>query len=578
MATRSNSPASIKEIAAPERIVATECYVEPSVGNPEWLSTVTLEDLGEKTKLTNRVLHPSKEQRDGHVNAGMESGAAETFDRLNEIVTAQATMMERSIEIVRIFDAPRELVYEAWTDPEHMTQWWGPKAFTNHSCKLDVRPGGAWQIVMRSPDGMDFRCEGIYSEVAPPERLVFTNDAVDQNDKPLLKGFTTVIFEEHPGNKTKLTLQTRAEGLVDFAPQMLKGMDQGWSQSFDKLAAHVSAACDWKSPIAASSRILLPSERRMIQTLFGSVEQEPTLLEKLKSGVQKTREGLVSRIEDVVSGRKAIDADLLEELEYTLISADIGVSTTNEILERIRERVDRKLVGDSSELRGLIREYLLEVLQSNDRPLAYVDEPPAVIMVVGVNGAGKTTTIGKLASHFKAEGHTVLLCAADTFRAAAIEQLEVWGERTGIQVIRQNTGSDPSAVMFDALSAAKARQTDYVIIDTAGRLQTKTNLMAELEKMRRTASRIIPDAPHEVLLVLDATTGQNGLEQARKFTESSGVTGIVLTKLDGTAKGGVVVAIARELGLPIRFIGVGEKIDDLLPFDPERFIDSLFAV
>jgi fused signal recognition particle receptor len=316
----------------------------------------------------------------------------------------------------------------------------------------------------------------------------------------------------------------------------------------------------------------------MIQTLFGSVEQEPTLLEKLKSGVQKTREGLVSRIEDVVSGRKAIDADLLEELESTLISADIGVSTTNEILERIRERVDRKLVGDSSELRGLIREYLLEVLQTNDRPLAYVDAPPAVIMLVGVNGAGKTTTIGKLAAHLKGEGHSVLLCAADTFRAAAIEQLEIWGERTGIQVIRQNTGSDPSAVMFDALSAAKARQIDYVIIDTAGRLQTKTNLMAELEKMRRTASRVIPDAPHEVLLVLDATTGQNGLEQARKFTESSGVTGIVLAKLDGTAKGGVVVAIARELGLPIRFIGVGEKIDDLLPFDPERFIESLFAI
>ena len=316
----------------------------------------------------------------------------------------------------------------------------------------------------------------------------------------------------------------------------------------------------------------------MIQTLFGSVEQEPTLLEKLKSGVEKTRAGLVARIEDVISGKKEIDSDLLEELEYTLISADIGVATTEEILKRIRERVDRKLVNDSSELRGLIREYLLEVLQSSDRPLAFVDEPPAVVMVVGVNGAGKTTTIGKIAAHLTAQGNTVLLCAADTFRAAAIEQLEVWGERTGIQVIRQNTGADPSAVMFDALSAAKARQVDYVIIDTAGRLQTKTNLMLELEKMRRTASRIIPDAPHEVLLVLDATTGQNGLEQARKFTESSGVTGIVLTKLDGTAKGGVVVAIARELGLPIRYIGVGEKIDDLLPFDPERFIDSLFEV
>ena len=315
----------------------------------------------------------------------------------------------------------------------------------------------------------------------------------------------------------------------------------------------------------------------MIQTLFGSVEQEPSLLDKLKSGVQKTREGLVSRIEDVISGRKQIDADLLEELEYTLISADIGVTTTTEILERIRERVDRKLVGDASELRGLIREFLLEVLEGSDRPLAYVDEPPAVIMMVGVNGAGKTTTIGKLTAHLKSEGHGVLLCAADTFRAAAVEQLEIWGQRTGVDVIRQKTGADPAAVIFDALQAAKARKVDYLIVDTAGRLQTKANLMAELEKMRRTASRVIPDAPHEVLLVLDATTGQNGLEQARKFTETSGVTGIVLTKLDGTAKGGVVVAIARELGLPIRFVGVGEKVDDLLPFDPEKFIESLFS-
>jgi fused signal recognition particle receptor len=309
----------------------------------------------------------------------------------------------------------------------------------------------------------------------------------------------------------------------------------------------------------------------MIQTLFGSVEQEPTLLEKLKTGVQKTRDGLVSRIEDVISGRKEIDAELLDELEYTLISADIGVATTNEILDRIRERVDRKLVGDSTELRGLIREYLLEVLQSNDRPLAYVDEPPAVIMVVGVNGAGKTTTIGKLASHLKSEGHTVLLCAADTFRAAAIEQLEVWGNRTDTQVIRQKTGADPAAVMFDALQAAKSRRIDYVIVDTAGRLQTKTNLMAELEKMRRTAARVIPDAPHEVLLVLDATTGQNGLEQARKFTETSGVTGIVLTKLDGTAKGGVLVALAQAYGLPVHFIGVGESVDDLAPFTARDF-------
>jgi len=315
----------------------------------------------------------------------------------------------------------------------------------------------------------------------------------------------------------------------------------------------------------------------MIQTLFGSVSQEPSLLEKLKSGVEKTRAGLVSRIEDVIGAQKKIDADLLEELEYTLIGADIGVATTQEILDRIRERVDRHLVNDSAELKSLIREQLLEILEGTQRPIPQVEEPPAVVMVVGVNGAGKTTTIGKLAQMYRSDGHSVLLCAADTFRAAAIEQLEVWGERSGTEVIRQKPGADPSAVMFDALQAAKSRKTDYVIVDTAGRLQTKANLMAELEKMSRTAARVIPSAPHEVLLVLDATTGQNGLEQARKFTETSGVTGIVLTKLDGTAKGGIVVAIARELSLPIRFIGVGEKVDDLLPFDPERFIDSLFG-
>jgi fused signal recognition particle receptor len=314
----------------------------------------------------------------------------------------------------------------------------------------------------------------------------------------------------------------------------------------------------------------------MIQTLFGSVEQEPSLLERLKSGVEKTRAGLVSRLEDALAGKKEIDADLLDELEYTLISADIGVRTTHEILERIRQQVDRKMVGDAAELRGLIRQYLLEILQSSERPVAHVDEPPAVVMVVGVNGAGKTTSIGKLANRYKAEGRSVLLCAADTFRAAAIEQLEIWGERTTTEVIRQQPGSDPSAVLFDALQAARARKTDYVIVDTAGRLQTKANLMAELEKMRRTAGRVIPGAPHEVLLVLDATTGQNGLEQARRFTETSGVTGIILAKLDGTAKGGVVVAIARELNLPIRYVGIGEKADDLLPFDPEKFIASLF--
>ena len=315
----------------------------------------------------------------------------------------------------------------------------------------------------------------------------------------------------------------------------------------------------------------------MIQTLFGSVQQEPNLLDRLKAGIQKTRSGLVDRLEDAIAGRKQIDAALLDELEYALITADIGVNTASEILESIRQRADRNQLSNAQEIKQLIAQHLLEILEAADRPVPRVKEPPAVVMVVGVNGSGKTTTIGKLASRFQSEGHSVLLCAADTFRAAAIEQLQVWGVRTATDVIRQSAGADPSAVLFDALQAAKARGVDYVIIDTAGRLHTKTNLMAELEKMRRTAAKVIPSAPHEVLLVLDATTGQNGLEQARRFTESSGVTGIVLTKLDGTAKGGIVVAIARELNLPIRYVGVGEQAGDLLPFEPDKFIASLFA-
>lgn len=301
-----------------------------------------------------------------------------------------------------------------------------------------------------------------------------------------------------------------------------------------------------------------------------------SLLDRLKQGIQKTRAGLVDRVEDVIHGKKEIDADLLEELEYTLISADVGVRTAADILETIRQRVARHLVNDASELRQLIQEHLQGVLEASERPCVRPTEPPRVVMVVGVNGSGKTTTIGKLAQRLKEDGESVLLCAADTFRAAAIEQLEVWAQRTGTDLIRQSQGSDPSAVIFDALHAAKARRTGTLIVDTAGRLHTKDNLMAELEKMRRTAVRVIPDAPHEVWLVMDATTGQNGLEQARRFTESAGVTGLILTKLDGTAKGGIVVAIARELNLPIRYIGVGEQADDLLEFEAEKFISSLF--
>jgi fused signal recognition particle receptor len=318
----------------------------------------------------------------------------------------------------------------------------------------------------------------------------------------------------------------------------------------------------------------------MIQTLFGSLdeEQKPSFLDRMKEAVTRTRENLSERIEAVASFGKEIDRTTLDDLEATLLGADLGTTTTHEVLEKLREKADRKQIRNVDELKRLLKEEILSILTTTDsQPLTKVDGTPEVILVVGVNGTGKTTTIGKLAQVLRSDGKTVLLCAADTFRAAAIEQLEVWGQRTGTEVIRTKAGGDPSAVLYDALQAATTRHTDYVIVDTAGRLHTKTNLMAELEKMRRTAQRIIPGAPHETLLVMDATTGQNGLQQARQFTQSAGVTGIVLTKLDGTAKGGVVVAISRELGVPVRYVGVGEKVGDLLPFDPRDFVNSLFA-
>ncbi len=317
-----------------------------------------------------------------------------------------------------------------------------------------------------------------------------------------------------------------------------------------------------------------------IQTLFGSLDEKekPSFLDRMKQAVTRTRENLSERIEEVVSFRKEIDRDTLDDLEATLIGADLGTTTTQEVLHNLREKADRRQIGDVEELKRVLKEELLEILnRANLQPVQRVEDDPEVILVVGVNGTGKTTTIGKLAQLFRSQGKSVLLCAADTFRAAAIEQLEVWGERTGTEVVKTKPGGDPAAVLFDALQSARSRNADYVIVDTAGRLHTKSNLMEELAKMRRTATRIVAGAPHETLLVMDATTGQNGLQQARLFTQHSGVTGIVLTKLDGTAKGGIVVAISRELGLPVRYVGVGEKAGDLLPFDPKDFVDSLFA-
>ena len=318
----------------------------------------------------------------------------------------------------------------------------------------------------------------------------------------------------------------------------------------------------------------------MIQSLFGSLEEQkkPGLLERMKQAVSRTRENLSERIDEAVPFSKEIDRNTLDDLEATLLGADLGSSTTHQVLEHLREKADRKQIGDVNELKRLLKQELLTILNDAKIPPVEREEGmPEVVLVVGVNGTGKTTTIGKLAQFLRSEGKTVLLCAGDTFRAAAIEQLEVWGQRTGTEVVRTKSGGDPSAVLFDALQAANARRIDCVIVDTAGRLHTKTNLMQELEKIRRTAQRIIPGAPHEVLLVIDATTGQNGLQQAKLFTDAAAVTGVVLTKLDGTAKGGVVVAIARELGLPVRYVGIGEKAVDLLPFDPKEFVESLFS-
>lgn len=306
-------------------------------------------------------------------------------------------------------------------------------------------------------------------------------------------------------------------------------------------------------------------------------KKDATFFERLRQGLSKTRSGLTGRLDQLIFGKKRIDADLLDELEEILFTSDLGVATTQELIGRVEEGVARKELDDPEKLKAALKGHIGSFLHvpEADHKSPGVGEP-LVIMVIGVNGVGKTTTIGKAAHRFKEQGKEVMLVAADTFRAAAIEQLVIWGDRVGAEVIRQKTGSDPSAVVFDAISAAQARQIDVVIIDTAGRLHTKTNLMEELEKIQRVAGRKLPGSPHEVWLVLDATTGQNALSQAELFHKALGVTDIILTKLDGTAKGGIVVGISHQLGLPIRFIGIGERLDDLRPFDATDFVNALF--
>jgi fused signal recognition particle receptor len=318
-----------------------------------------------------------------------------------------------------------------------------------------------------------------------------------------------------------------------------------------------------------------------LQAQEAALEQEFSA--RFRRAVAATRDSLSERLDTVFAGRKQIDEELLDQLEEVLIAADIGVQTTLEILETVRRGIARKQINDLDALKLAIKTELLNILQASERQgvASELSVPegvsPYVMMIVGVNGVGKTTTIGKLAQRIKAEGNDVLICAADTFRAAASDQLAIWAERTGVPLIQQKQGTDPAAVLFDSLKAAKARGSEVLIVDTAGRLHNKSNLMAELEKMKRVAGREVEGAPHETLLVVDAVTGQNGLEQARQFLKVAGVTGIVLTKLDGTAKGGIAVAIAKELNLPIRYAGIGEKVDDLVVFDPQQYVNGLFG-
>ncbi len=315
--------------------------------------------------------------------------------------------------------------------------------------------------------------------------------------------------------------------------------------------------------------------KKLKETISAKTE---AVTNKFKEGLTKTRSALVEKVEELVLRRKKIDEAFYEELEEILIGADVGVNTVMELIDELRAEVKKRKIEEASELQPVLSEKLVGMLRGEENPkLKMADEGITVILFVGVNGVGKTTTIGKLAHRFKSQGKSVLLAAGDTFRAGAIEQLEVWGQRVGVDVIKQSSGADPAAVMFDAVQAAKQRGVDVLLCDTAGRLQNKTNLMEELNKIFRVIQREIPNAPHEVLLVLDATTGQNALSQAKLFGEKSGVTGLVLTKLDGTAKGGIVIAIRNELNLPVKFVGLGEKMDDLEEFDSDQFVHALFA-
>lgn len=384
-----------------------------------------------------------------------------------------------------------------------------------------------------------------------------------KKDEFVSLGLSRAASERAP--EAQITTETETE--TQLAPVAVAEFEAASPQS--------PASNPWQTSVLG-----LDLSIEQLQAQEAALEQELSV--RFRRAVAATRESLSEKIDTVFAGAKKIDVELLDELEEALIAADIGVPTTMHVLETVRRGISRKEIDDIEKLKQAIKSELLAILHASEQGgvASETSVPenisPYVMMIVGVNGVGKTTTIGKLAQRIKAEGNDVLICAADTFRAAASDQLAIWAERTGVPLIQQQQGTDPAAVLFDSMKAAKARGSDVLIVDTAGRLHNKSNLMAELEKMKRVAGREVEGAPHETLLVVDAVTGQNGLEQARQFLKVAGVTGIVLTKLDGTAKGGIAVAIAKELGLPIRYAGIGEQVNDLVVFDPEQYVNNLF--
>jgi fused signal recognition particle receptor len=399
------------------------------------------------------------------------------------------------------------------------------------------------------------------------------------------------LEEREKGNGAAEQLMEEAEGVEEAAVAAVQdsAVEQKESEPPATLVAE-SDRTDAEVQVAASKEQVVqaphetevePAEPDVTEGFVEALEEAevalpPTLLQRLRTGLAKSRDGFVGRIDRLLANRTKIDGETLEALEQILIESDIGVQHSLELIETIQARVEKKDLQDPAAIKAYIREELTSVLSNREHHLQRPAEGPFIILVVGVNGVGKTTTIGKLARRFVKDGDSVLLAAGDTFRAAASEQLEIWGERVGAQVIKHQSGADPSAVVFDALKAASSREKSVVIADTAGRLHTKVNLMEELKKMKRVMAKVVPEAPHEILLVLDATTGQNALSQAKIFHEAVGVTGIALTKLDGTAKGGIITAIVGELGIPVKLIGIGEGIEDLRDFDPHVFVQALF--